>query len=122
MYSLYLYIILYTHSNYLVAIIQQGTTNTCTCSYPRHTCARVTVVIVCLCATYYSCYIPRLNVEIKVPLSFLCHFLHMHCVDFGEIFYSEVLATFADHLCLIRFLTDFQWTNRQRNGLFSSRL
>ena len=31
-----------------------------------------------------SCYIPHLYVEIKVPLSFLCYFLHMHCVDFVE--------------------------------------
>ena len=41
---------------------------------------------VCLCICYHaSCYIPpHLYVEIKVPLSFLCHFLNMHCVDFVE--------------------------------------
>ena len=42
-------------------------------------------VCVCLSVCYHTnCYIPRLYVEIKVALSFLCHFLHMHCVDFVE--------------------------------------
>ena len=43
-------------------------------------------VCVCVCVFCYhtSCYIPCLYVEIKIPLSFLCHFLHMHCVDFVE--------------------------------------
>ena len=35
------------------------------------------------CVCYHaSYYIPHLYVENKVPLSFLCHFLHMYCVDF----------------------------------------
>ena len=33
---------------------------------------------------YALCYMPRLYVEIKVALSFLYHFLHMHCVDLVE--------------------------------------
>ena len=44
-------------------------------------------VCVCLCVCYHTNYcIPCLHVyvEIKVVLSFLCHFLHMHCVDFIE--------------------------------------
>ena len=42
-------------------------------------------VCVCLCVCYHaSYYIPHLYVEIKVALSFLCHFLHMHCVDLVE--------------------------------------
>ena len=46
-------------------------------------------VCVCVCirvsvTTLISCYIPSLYVEIKVVVSFLCHFLHMHCVDFVE--------------------------------------
>ena len=59
---------------------------------PRRACARVTVLVPCVCvcvsvclsvttltATYLIYY-----VEIKVALSFLRHFLHMHCVDFIE--------------------------------------
>ena len=81
---------------------------------PRRACARVTVVVLCVCVCLSvttlaaTCtYLDRLYVEIKVLLSFLCHFLHMHCVDFIENTLSEVLATFADHLCLVRFLKDF---------------
>ena len=56
-------------------------------------CSRVTVVViacsyvcVCVCACVYyhaSCYTPRLYVENKVPLSFLCRF-HMYSEDFIE--------------------------------------
>ena len=54
---------------------------------PRHACVRVTVVIlyvsVSVCVCYNTnCYIPCSYVEIKVALSFLCHFLLVHCVDF----------------------------------------
>ena len=51
-----------------------------------HACVCVLCVCVCECVCYHaSCYIPRLYVEnIKAPLSFLCNFLHMYCVDFIE--------------------------------------
>ena len=52
---------------------------------------RVMVVVLCVCTClcvcyhmYTNCYMPHLYVVIKVALSFLCHFLHMHCVDFVE--------------------------------------
>ena len=35
---------------------------------------------------------------------------------------SKVLATFADHLCLLHFLTSFQWTRDSDGFFFSSRL
>ena len=41
-------------------------------------------VCVSVCLYHTNCYIPHLYVEIKVALSFLCHFLHMYCVDFIE--------------------------------------
>ena len=76
---------------------------------PWCACTKVMVVFlcvrvcVCLCVCYHaSYYIPHLYVEIKVALSFLCHFLHMRYVEFVETLCSEVLATFADHLCLLR--------------------
>ena len=59
----------------------------CVCVCVR-ACVRVCMhacVYECVCyyAWYASCYIPCLYVEnIKAPLSFLCHFLHMYCVDF----------------------------------------
>ena len=40
---------------------------------------------VCLCVCYRaSCYIPRLYIESRVPLGFLCCSQHMYCVDFVE--------------------------------------
>ena len=50
-------------------------------------CARITVVVlsVCVCVCYRaSCYIPRLYVENRVPLGFLCCSPRMHRVDFIE--------------------------------------
>ena len=42
-------------------------------------------VCVCLSVCYHaSCYIPRLYIEITVPLSFLWCSQDMHCVDFIE--------------------------------------
>ena len=42
-------------------------------------------VCMCVCVCYHTnCYIPHLYVKIKVALSFPCHFLHMHFVDFVE--------------------------------------
>ena len=55
---------------------------------------------VCVCVRYHaSCYIPRLYVENKVPLSFLWRSQDMYCVDFVENALFKVLVTFADHLC-----------------------
>ena len=59
---------------------------------------------VCVCY-HASCYIPGLYVEIKVPLSFLCRFLHIMWISL-KMLCSEVLAIFADHLCLL----DVRWT------------
>ena len=42
----------------------------------------------------------------------------MHCVDFIKTLCSEVLATFADQLSFLRFLTDFQWKKTDSDGFF----
>ena len=63
----------------------------------------VCVSVTTLAATYLLVY----YVENRVPLSFLCCFLHMHGVDSLKTLFSEVLVTFVDHLCLLCFLTDF---------------
>ena len=85
-------------------------------------CTRVTVVILCVCLCVYyhtNCYIPRLYVEIKVALNFLCHFLHMQCVHFVE---NALFRSYGD-ICwpplpslLFDRLSDRQ--NRQRWLLF----
>ena len=85
-------------------------------------CARITVVVlcVCVCVCYYTnCYIPRLYVEIKVALSFLCHFLHMHCVDFIE---NALFRSYGDicwpPLPSLLFWQTFNEQNRQQWLLF----
>ena len=73
-------------------------------------------VCVCVCVCYHaSCYIPRLYIENKVLLGFLWRFQDM---DSLKMLCSKVLATFADQLCLLRFLMD----KRDSNGFFSRRL
>ena len=70
-------------------------------------CARVTVVVICVCVSVCyrnSCYIPCLYVEDKVPLGFCIVWLLL------KMLCSKVLATFADHLCLLCFLTSSRWT------------
>ena len=54
---------------------------------------------------------------IKLPIYDV---LHMHCVDFVETLCSEVLVTFADHLWLLHFLTDFQWTKQTAMASFQN--
>ena len=58
---------------------------------PWHMCegygSRFVCVSMCECVYIYyhsSWYIPRLYVESNVLLSFLCHSLHIYCVDFVE--------------------------------------
>ena len=47
--------------------------------------SRFVSVYVCVCVCYRaSCYIPRLYVESRVPLGFLCCSQRMYCVDFFE--------------------------------------
>ena len=68
-------------------------------------------VCVCLCVCYHTnCYIPNLYVEIKVVLSFLCHFLHMHCVHFVEnaLFRSYGDINLLTTSAFFAFLTDFR--------------
>ena len=50
----------------------------------------VCVSVTTLAAAYLIYY-----VEIKMPLSFLCHYLHMHCVDFVE----NALFRSSDDIC-----------------------
>ena len=53
----------------------------------RSVCVCVTVCVpvhgVCVCYRA-SCYIPRLYVENRVPLGFLCYSPRMYCVDLVE--------------------------------------
>ena len=78
------------------------------------TCARVTVVILCVCLSVCcraSCYIPpHLYTESWVPLGFLCCSQHICCVDFVEYALFKNSVRFADHLCLLHFLMNSQWT------------
>ena len=65
---------------------------------------------VCLCVCYYA-IATCLYIENQVSLGILCWFQHMHYVDFVEnaLFNSSGYIKFADHLCLLRFLTSSQW-------------
>ena len=83
----------------------------------------VTVVVVCVCVCVYvsvcvcvyvcfhtSYYIPHLYVKNKVPLGFLSCFQDMHCVAYIENALFKILVTYANHFCLLGFLTSSQWT------------
>ena len=74
---------------------------------------------ICYCASYH---IPHLNIENKVPLGFLWHFLHMHCVDFVEnaLFrsYGNICQSSLPSLLLDRLTMD----QTDSCGFFSRRL
>ena len=74
-------------------------------------------VCVCLSVCYHaSCYIPpRLYAENMVPLSFLHHFLLMHCVDFtknalfrssGDICWSPLPCLLLDRISMDKIVSD----------------
>ena len=67
-----------------------------------------------MCEGYGSHYVLCVSVSVsiyywasyyKAPLGFLWRFQDMHWVAFIDTLCSKVLATFADHLCLLHFLT-----------------
>ena len=61
---------------------------------------------ICYCA---SCYIPRVYIENMSHLGFS----NIHCTRISlKTLCSKVLATFADRLCLFRFLTSSWWTKQ----------
>ena len=65
---------------------------------------------VCYIIYYASCYIhvPHLYIENQVLRGFLCCFLRTWISI--KTLCSKVLMTFADHLCLLCFLINSQWT------------
>ena len=66
----------------------------------RFVCVRV-CVCVCLHVCYHvTSYIPVLYIKNKVPLGSQ----DFYCVAFVDNALFKVLAAFADHLCLPRFL------------------
>ena len=72
-------------------------------------CVCVCVCVTMVAATYvYLIYIYNEN---KATFSFLRHFYILLRISLKTLC-SEVLATFTDHLCLLRFLTDSQWTKQ----------
>ena len=80
-------------------------------------------VCVCMFVCYHArCFISHLNVENKVPLSFLWHSWDMYCVDFVEIALFKSSVTFSDHLCLPRFFDEFLLNKRDSDGFYSRRI
>ena len=85
---------------------------------------RVTVVVcVCVCVCYHaSCYIPRLYIEIKVPLGSTWRSQHMHCVVFVE---NDLFKSFGD-ICWpplpSSFLDELSMDKIDNDGFFSRRL
>ena len=87
------------------------------------TCARVTVVVLCVC------------VCTKLAATYLNYMMKVRC---HQAFYAELnvcivwmslktlrskfLATFADHRCLLRFLTSSQWTKETVMASFQEHL
>ena len=45
-------------------------------------------------------------------------FQQKYCVNVIERLFSEVLATFADHFCVLFFLTSYQWSKETAVALF----
>ena len=80
-------------------------------------CVRV-MVVMCVSVTALAVTFIRLYIENKVPLRFLWHFQDMHCVAFIENALFKSLATLADHLCLLRFLTSSQRTKETAMASF----
>ena len=81
----------------------------------RFVCVCVCVrVRVCVCY-HTSCYIPCLHIENKAK--FFMGFQDIHCVAFIETLCSKVLATFADHLCLLRFLMSSRRMDKRQQWL-----
>ena len=83
------------------------------------TCQARVTVIVCVCVCFHAdCYIHRFfrrnSSVIRLSVLFstyaLCGFRWKCC--------SKVLATFADYLCLPRFLTRSQWTKETAMASF----
>ena len=91
---------------------------------PRHACARVTVVVLCVCLSFCvsitTLAATYLVYMLKSRWRSASYVIFYTCIVWISLktFHSEVLVTFADHLCLLQFLTDFRCTKQSAMASF----
>ena len=83
--------------------------------------ARDTVIVQSVCCRA-NCYIRRLFVESRVPLSFLCWFQHTYCVGFIENVLFESFGDICWQPLPSPLLDQLSMDNSDNSGFFSRRL